>query len=98
MENRGANTTRWWDAVPREEWTEFERIDDGAGWFEVYRMAPDVLAIYEPGQFEEVISYLILGTERALLFDTGAWHWRHPIRADIAYDAAGSRAEFPQPL
>jgi glyoxylase-like metal-dependent hydrolase (beta-lactamase superfamily II) len=30
-----------------------------------------VFAIYEPGQFEEVISYLILGNRRALLFDTG---------------------------
>jgi glyoxylase-like metal-dependent hydrolase (beta-lactamase superfamily II) len=30
-----------------------------------------VFAIYEPKQFEEVISYLILGERRALLFDTG---------------------------
>jgi glyoxylase-like metal-dependent hydrolase (beta-lactamase superfamily II) len=30
-----------------------------------------VFAIYEPKQFEEVISYLILGEKRALLFDTG---------------------------
>lgn len=35
------------------------------------RVQPDVLAIYEPGQFEEVISYLIIGDQRALLFDTG---------------------------
>ena len=34
-------------------------------------MAPGVFAIYEPHQFEEVISYLILGGKRALLFDTG---------------------------
>jgi glyoxylase-like metal-dependent hydrolase (beta-lactamase superfamily II) len=30
-----------------------------------------VFAIYEPHQSEETISYLILGTNRALLFDTG---------------------------
>ena len=71
MANRGANTANWWDALPRPEWGEHERLDDGSGWFEVYRLQPDVLAIYEPGQFEEVISYLLLGTERALLFDTG---------------------------
>jgi glyoxylase-like metal-dependent hydrolase (beta-lactamase superfamily II) len=40
-------------------------------WFEVYRIRPGVFAIYEPHQFEEVISYLILGSKRALLFDTG---------------------------
>jgi glyoxylase-like metal-dependent hydrolase (beta-lactamase superfamily II) len=71
VSNRGANTANWWDALPRPEWGEHERLDDGSGWFEVYRLQPDVLAILESGQFEEVISYLLLGTERALLFDTG---------------------------
>ena len=71
VENRGADTERWWDKLPRPEWAEFERVDDGQGWFEVYRVQPEVLAIYEPGQFEEVVSYLIIGQERALLFDTG---------------------------
>ena len=71
VENRGANTENWWDALPRPEWAQFERLDEGEGWFEVYRVRPDVLAIYESGQFEEVVSYLILGEVRALLFDTG---------------------------
>ena len=30
-----------------------------------------MVAIYEPGQFEEVISFLVVGAERVLLFDTG---------------------------
>jgi glyoxylase-like metal-dependent hydrolase (beta-lactamase superfamily II) len=30
-----------------------------------------IYAIYEPGQFEEVISFLIVGSKQALLFDTG---------------------------
>lgn len=71
VENRGTDTERWWDALPRPEWSAFERVDDGSGWFEVYRVQPEVLAIYEPGQFEEVVSYLIIGGQRALLFDTG---------------------------
>lgn len=71
VENRGADTERWWDKLPRPEWQAFKRLDDGNGWFEVYEVQPDVLAIYEPGQFEEVVSYLIIGEERALLFDTG---------------------------
>jgi glyoxylase-like metal-dependent hydrolase (beta-lactamase superfamily II) len=37
----------------------------------VYKIVPGVFAIYEPHQFEEVISYLVLGTQRAVLFDTG---------------------------
>ena len=40
-------------------------------WFEVYRVAPETFAIYEPHQAEETISYLIVGTKQALLFDTG---------------------------
>ena len=69
--NRGADTENWRTKLPRQEWSAFERIDDGEGWFEVYRVQPDVYAIYEPGQFEEVVSYLIVGAERTLLFDTG---------------------------
>ena len=40
-------------------------------WFKVYEVADSVFAIYEPYNFQEVISYLILGSEKALLFDTG---------------------------
>lgn len=71
VEGRGAETANWWDALPRPEWEAFERLDDGGGWFEAYAVGPGVIAIYEPGQFEEVISYLILGDTRAMLFDTG---------------------------
>ncbi len=71
IENRGADQDRWWDELPLPEWAAFERVDVGSGWFEVYRLDDDLYAIYEPGQFELVISYLIVGRERALLFDTG---------------------------
>jgi glyoxylase-like metal-dependent hydrolase (beta-lactamase superfamily II) len=40
-------------------------------WFEVYRPAHGVFAIYEPHQAEETIGYLIVGEKQALLFDTG---------------------------
>ncbi len=73
IEDRGQGKDDWWHALPRPAWARFERIELAAdqGWFGVYRVAPGVTAIYEPGQFDEVISYLITGTERALLFDTG---------------------------
>jgi glyoxylase-like metal-dependent hydrolase (beta-lactamase superfamily II) len=40
-------------------------------WFEVYKVAPATFAIYEPHQSEETISYVIMGKQKALLFDTG---------------------------
>ena len=69
--NRGEGKDRWWDALPRAAWSEFQTVDQSQDWFEVYEIRPGVLAIYEPGQFEEVISYLIIGSERSVLFDTG---------------------------
>ena len=71
VQNRGADKDNWWDKLPRPEWSAFERIDQDRDWFEVYRIADGVFAIYEPGQFEEVISFLVAGDDRALLFDTG---------------------------
>lgn len=69
--NRGADRDHWWDELPRPAWQAFEKIPQPQDWFEVYRVSDGVFAIYEPGQFEEVISFLITGEERALLFDTG---------------------------
>ncbi len=71
VEGRGGDTAKWWEKLPREEWAAFERVAEDLEWFEVYRIFEDVYAIYEPGQFEEVISFLIVGEKRALLFDTG---------------------------
>lgn len=71
VQNRGSEKDRWWDQLPRPEWAEFTRIPQDQDWFEVYRVAPSVYAIYEPGQFEEVISFLIEGEEKALMFDSG---------------------------
>ncbi len=71
VQNRGEGKDDWWDALPRAAWAAFPRVEVSRDWFEVYEIRPGVLAIYEPGQFEEVISYLIVGSHRALLFDTG---------------------------
>ena len=71
VQNRGADRDNWWDKLPRPEWSAFERIGIDDDWFEVYRIDDEIYAIYEPGQFEEVISFLIIGTDFALMFDTG---------------------------
>jgi glyoxylase-like metal-dependent hydrolase (beta-lactamase superfamily II) len=61
----------WCKPLPRPEYKSLERVHVSNSWFEVYKVAPDTFAIYEPHQSEEVISYLILGKDKALLFDTG---------------------------
>ena len=71
IQDRGSSMDNWWEALPRPAWSSFEKVLESQGWFEVYEIRPGLFAIYEPGQFEEVISYLIVGTEKALLFDTG---------------------------
>jgi len=67
----GANVPEWCRALPRPEYKTLERIPISDPWFEVYKVAPAVFAIYEPHQAEETIGYLILGNKRALLLDTG---------------------------
>jgi glyoxylase-like metal-dependent hydrolase (beta-lactamase superfamily II) len=61
----------WCKALPRPEYKSLEHVLPNDPWFEVYKVSPGVFAIYEPHQAEEVISYLIVGTKQALLFDTG---------------------------
>jgi len=61
----------WSRPLPRPEYKTIERVKVSDPWFEVYKPAAGVFAIYEPHQAEETVSYLILGSQRALLFDTG---------------------------
>jgi glyoxylase-like metal-dependent hydrolase (beta-lactamase superfamily II) len=65
------SSAKWWDALPRPVYAHLKRVESSQPWFEVYRFEPGVYAFYEPGHFEEVISYLVLGTEKAALIDTG---------------------------
>jgi glyoxylase-like metal-dependent hydrolase (beta-lactamase superfamily II) len=67
----GAQQPDWCKKLPRPAYATLERIAVSDNWFEVYEIQPGVFAIYEPHQLEEVISYLILGRKKALLFDTG---------------------------
>lgn len=106
-----ARETRWCDLQPREQYKTLERVPVSDDWFEVYRVGDGVLAIYEPFQFQEVISYLILGTEQALLFDTGMGISRISgvvreltplpvavINSHTHYDHIGGNAEFDRVL
>ena len=68
---QGKQIPEWCRALPRPEYKSLERVLPDDPWFEVYKVAPGVFAIYEPHQAEEVISYLIVGNKQAVLFDTG---------------------------
>src|SRR5258708_5094207 len=66
-----AQQPEWCKSLPRPAYSKLQRVPTSDAWFEVYNIRPGVFAIYEPHQLEEVISYLIVGSDRALLFDTG---------------------------
>ena len=61
----------WCRDLPRPQYKTLKRITLHDDWFEVYEIREGVYALYEPHQFEEVISYLIVGNRHALLLDTG---------------------------
>jgi len=101
----------WCDQVPREVNLDFDRIDVKTDWFQVHRVAEGVFALIEPNQFQEVISYLVVGAERALMFDTGLG--MSPIRPVVEqltslpivvlnshthFDHVGGNAEFDRIL
>ena len=61
-----------WCETPRPAaLAQWERAPSPDAWFDVYRINANTFAIYEPRQMEHVISYLLLGEKRALLFDSG---------------------------
>ena len=97
----------WCDRPYRPGYEGFARVPVKDPWFHVYRMELGVFAIYEPYNFQEVISWLIVGEERALLFDTGTGMsrisavvrelTRRPVtvvNSHSHYDHIGGNAEF----
>jgi glyoxylase-like metal-dependent hydrolase (beta-lactamase superfamily II)/predicted enzyme related to lactoylglutathione lyase len=62
---------KWWSVHPRPVYDMLEKVATFEEWFDVYRLTEGTYAIYEPNQFEEAISYLLLGRDKAALIDTG---------------------------
>ena len=88
----------WSAALPRKAYGDLKRIDAADGWFEIYALPHAVYAIYEPGHFQEVISFLICGTQRALLLDTGLGigNIRTVVKrlTDLPVDVVNTHAHF----
>ena len=47
------------------------RIPNSTSWFEILELPNNVYAFWEPGHVERVNSFLIVGSERDVLYDTG---------------------------
>ena len=69
--NTFAELESFCDNLPRPVYSKFKKHKVSNDWFEVYQFEHDVWAIYEPFQWQEVISYLIVGNKYALLVDSG---------------------------
>jgi glyoxylase-like metal-dependent hydrolase (beta-lactamase superfamily II) len=64
----------WWTGIlPRPEWKDLPivQLPPSCSWFEVHKVGSGIYALYENGQWQEVMSYLFIGQKKALLFDTG---------------------------
>lgn len=61
----------WYKDLPRKAYENLTLVKQSQEWFAVYKLPHNIFAIYEPGHFQEVISYLIIGDEKAILLDTG---------------------------
>jgi hypothetical protein len=61
----------WCSTRPDPKYKTLHRVPLLDTWFEVYEVSQNVFAIYEPRQSEGTIGYLIVGNQRAVLFDTG---------------------------
>ncbi len=61
----------WMKNLPRPAYKNLRCLSAPGDWYSVYDLGGDTFAFYEDGQYEESISYLLLGRDRALLIDTG---------------------------
>jgi len=101
-----AQAESWCDAPP-PMLAALTQVDSGEDWFKVYVVADGVFAITEPRQAEGVNSFLIVGSRRAILFDSGLGVGRigqvvakltpHPVtvlNSHTHFDHVGGNAEF----
>jgi glyoxylase-like metal-dependent hydrolase (beta-lactamase superfamily II) len=106
-----AATENWCAKLPRPGNAALPIVHTSSPWFHVYQAAPNVFALIETDQFQEAISYLIVGTTSAVLFDTGIGVLPiRPVAEELTrlpivvvnshshYDHVGGNAEFDRVL
>jgi glyoxylase-like metal-dependent hydrolase (beta-lactamase superfamily II) len=59
------------ESIPNEENAKLRLSEASDDWFQVYEVSEGVYSIMEPYQIQGTISHLIVGSDRAILFDTG---------------------------
>ena len=104
-------TSNWCTRLPRPENAALPVVRTSSTWFHVYQAAPNVFALIESDQFQEAISYLIVGSRSAVLFDTGIGVVPiRPVAEELTrlpitvinshshYDHVGGNAEFDRVL
>src|SRR3569833_230168 len=63
--------TSWCNRSMRSGLKNLREVKTPYPWFKVYDVGHHTYAIAEPYNWEETIGYLIIGSNKALLFDTG---------------------------
>jgi glyoxylase-like metal-dependent hydrolase (beta-lactamase superfamily II) len=56
---------------PQSAFHDFKKISTAEDWFEVYEIAHNLFAFYEPRHYEQTIVNLVIGEQGAVLIDTG---------------------------
>lgn len=58
------------DRFSNSSFSRLKEIAIYVDWFKAYQITPDLFVFQEPYHFEETLSYLIIGKEKAILIDT----------------------------
>jgi len=64
-------SNKWYDSLPRPSFSRFKKVSTSVKWFEIYEITTNNFIFYEPRHFEEAISNLVIGDDKAVLIDTG---------------------------
>ncbi len=61
----------WWDILPREAYSKLEKAETSQPWYSVYKIHEWLYCIYEDGQYDEAVMYLVIGEKEAVVIDGG---------------------------